>query len=123
MYIFSICIVWNITYRTQAVLVVICSSKHATYFVRKQLQRQNVCRHSNIIIEYCKEFRKLYGKEKLVINMHLACHLQQFVLDYGPINGFWCYGFERFNGIIGSFPNNNQNVAITMMKKFEDYLK
>ena len=55
--------------------------------------------------------------------MHLACHLQECVLDYGPINGFWCFGFERFNGILGSFPNNNQNIAVTMMKKFEDYLQ
>ena len=55
--------------------------------------------------------------------MHLACHLEQCVLDYGPIHAFWCFGFERFNGILGSFPNNNQNVAITMMKKFEDYLR
>ena len=39
------------------------------------------------------------------------------------MNKFWCFGFERFNGILGSYPNNHQNVSVTMMKKFEDYLQ
>ena len=35
------------------------------------------CRQAQIfIVEYCKQFETLYGKENLVINMHLACHLE-----------------------------------------------
>ena len=75
------------------------------------------------IVEFCQQFEHLYGKENLVINLHLACHLKECILDYGPVSGFWCFGFERFNGILGSFPNNHHNVSITMMKKFEDYLQ
>ena len=55
--------------------------------------------------------------------MHLACHLKECMIDYGPVNEFWCFGFERFNGILGSYPNNHENISITMMKKFEDYLQ
>lgn len=52
--------------------------------------------------------------------MHLSCHLLECVEDYGPLHGFWCFGFERFNGILGSYPNNNRDVSITMMKKVLD---
>ena len=82
------------------------------------------CRQAqNFIVEYCEQFQQLYGKESLVINMHLACHLHECILDYGPVNQFWCFGFERFNGILGSYPNNHQHVSVTMMKKFEDCLQ
>ena len=52
---------------------------------------------------------KRYGQENVVINMHLACHLKECIIDYGPVHEFWCFGFERFNGILGSYPNNHQN--------------
>ena len=39
-----------------------------------------------------------------------------------PIYSFWCIPFERFNGVFGSFPFNNQNIAATVLKKFEDYI-
>ena len=90
---------------------------------KKKLSFSECNQAQNFIIEFCKEFETLYGKENLVINMHLACHLKECIIDYGPIHGFWCFGFERFNGILGSFPNNHLNVSITMMKKFEDYLR
>ena len=90
---------------------------------KKKISLAECTQAQNFIIEFCKEFEILYGKENLVINMHLACHLMDCLLDYGPVHGFWCFGFERFNGILGSFPNNHQNVSITIMKKFEDYLQ
>lgn len=90
---------------------------------KKKLSLSECTQAQHFIVEFCREFENLYGKENLVINMHLVCHLKECILDYGPIHGFWCFGFERFNGILGSFPNNHQNVSITMMKKFEDYLQ
>ena len=44
-------------------------------------------------------------------------------MDYGLIHGFWCFGFERFNGILGSHPQNNRDVSITMMKKVRDEIE
>ena len=96
----------------------------ACHIICKKTISLSECRQAQtFIVEYCKQFETLYGKETLVINMHLACHLEACILDYGPANQFWCFGFERFNGILGSYPNNHQNVSVTMMKKFEDYLQ
>lgn len=95
----------------------------ACHIICKQTLSPSECtRAQTFIVEFCDRFEKLYGRENLVI-MHLACHLHECILDYGPVNGFWCFGFERFNGVLGSYPNNNQNVAVTMMKKFEAHLQ
>ena len=34
------------------------------------------------LVNFCKNFETLYGKEQLTITMHLSCHLLQFCLDY-----------------------------------------
>ena len=39
--------------------------------------------------------------------MHLHLHLKECMLDYGPVYSFWCFSFERFNGILGKFNNNH----------------
>ena len=51
----------------------------------------------------CKKFQDLYGPKAITPNMHLHTHLKQYILDYGPLHAFWCYPFEWYNGILGSF--------------------
>ena len=41
------------------------------------------------------------------MNMHLHLHLFRCLLDFGPAHAFWLYAFERCNGILVSFHNNN----------------
>ena len=52
--------------------------------------------------------------------MHLSCHIHECIIDYGPLHSFWCFGFEHFNGVLGSYQNNNKDVAVTMLKKVHD---
>ena len=44
---------------------------------------------------------KHYGSEFITPNIHLSLHLAECYRDYGPIYSFWCYPFERMNGILG----------------------
>jgi hypothetical protein len=44
-----------------------------------------------------------YGPEKITPNMHLCLHICECALDYGPLYSFWCYGFERMNGLLGKY--------------------
>lgn len=32
--------------------------------------------------------------------MHLHCHLWQCMIDVGPVYSFWCFSFERYNGLL-----------------------
>ena len=51
--------------------------------------------------------------------MHL--HLKESVLNYGPVYGFWCFPFERFNGVLESFQKNWISSELQMLKKFITY--
>ena len=44
---------------------------------------------------------EVYGPEMITPNIHLSLHLAECCRDYGPIYSFWCYSFERMNGILG----------------------
>ena len=56
-------------------------------------------------------FEALCGKEKCTPNMHLHGHLLDCILDYGPVYSFWCFSFERYNGIMGDYHTNNVNIG------------
>ena len=51
-------------------------------------------------------------------NMHRHCHLCECILDFGPVYGFWCFSFERYNGILGALHVNNHQIEIQLMRKF-----
>ena len=72
------------------------------------------------IMDFCKKFVDLYGAEHCTINMHLHGHLSECVKDYGPVYSFWCFAFERMNGILGSYHVNNHHISIQFMRKFLD---
>ena len=54
----------------------------------------------SLLVEYCKKFETLYGSESCTPNMHMSCHLKECLLDFGPFASFWCFPFERYNGIL-----------------------
>lgn len=50
--------------------------------------------------------------------MHLMAHITERIIDHGPVYAFWLYAFERMNGILGSFPTNNIDTSVQLMRKF-----
>jgi hypothetical protein len=56
------------------------------------------------LIEIIKLIEVHYGEEKIMPNLHLSLHLCECSYDYGPLYAFWCFSFERMNGILGK-PN------------------
>ena len=45
-------------------------------------------------------------------------HLKDCLIDFGPPHAFWCFVFERCNGILGFLHTNNKSIEIQVMKKF-----
>src|SRR5437773_152725 len=43
-----------------------------------------------------------YGQEFIIPNIHLSLHITDCCEDYGPLYSFWCYSFERINGLLGN---------------------
>lgn len=71
-----------------------------------------------LLLNFCRRSERMHGSSVVTPNMHLHCHLKECILDYGPLHGFWCFPFERFNGLLGSQPNNNRSIEVQLMNRF-----
>ena len=45
-------------------------------------------------------------------------HLKQVFGDFGPSHSTWCFAFECYNGILGSFHTNKRQIESQLMRKF-----
>ena len=70
-----------------------------------------------MLIKFCKSVESLYGNLSITPNMHMHGHLKEVILYHGPITGFWCFSFERFNGILGSTTTNKRSVELQLMRR------
>ena len=68
--------------------------------------------------QFCIKFIDAYGHKHFTPNMHMHLHLRDCCNDFGSIYGFWCFAFERCNGVLGSFQTNNRCIESQIMKKF-----
>lgn len=84
----------------------------------KQLNMDHVLLGDALLLRFCRRTERLFGWQCVTPNMHLHCHLRSCIVDYGPLHGFWCYAFERYNGILGSMPNNNRSIEIQLASRF-----
>ena len=82
------------------------------------ISKSDAKKAADLLLKFNKCVKDSYGVEACTMNMHLHCHLYKCLLDFGPIYGFWCFPFERRNGILGSVATNNHDVTIQLMKKF-----
>lgn len=111
---------WVLIYSSFALKGVISSQHYAmwTKFVlgcrilcSKVITREECQEADQNLLTFCKMFEALCGRDPCTPNMHLHGHLQDCILDYGPVYSFWCFSFERYNGILGDYHTNNVNVG------------
>ena len=88
------------------------------YLCQPSLRYDDVTIADALLLQFCRRTEQLFGKEAITPNMHMSCHIRECILDYGPLNHFWLFAFERFNGILGQLPNNNRSVEVQMMRRF-----
>ena len=69
------------------------------------------------LIEIVKLIETNYGRDKITSNLHLSLHLYDCSFAYGPLYAFWCFSFERMNGILGSLPNSNRKIEPELMRR------
>ena len=84
----------------------------------KSLTNHNIKLEDALLLQFCRRTECLFGRCCFTPNMHLHCHLYECILDYGPLHSFWCFSFERYNGILGAMPNNNRSIESQLMQKF-----
>ena len=82
---------------------------------------QELIKADEYLMEFCLTFELLYSKEHCSPNMHMNLHIRESILNYGPSPSFWCFPFERYNGILGSLQKNWIKPEVQMIKKFLNY--
>ena len=55
-------------------------------------------------------------KWEVTINCHMALHIADVVSDYGPPHVYWCFAYERMNGILTGTPNSNRNIEPQILR-------
>ena len=75
------------------------------------------------LIKIIQLIEQKYGPEKITPNLHLSLHLYECANDYGPLYAFWCFSFERMNGILGKLYfellPSVKNYAIRMLYEWQ----
>ena len=77
-------------------------------------------RAHELLVRFCFMYERLYGKDACTPNMHMVCHLRDIMLDYGPVYGYWCFSFERYNGMLESMHKLWKNPEKQLLAKFVD---
>ncbi|RHZ48249.1 hypothetical protein Glove_554g9 [Diversispora epigaea] len=67
------------------------------------------------IVDVVTLIEKKYGRNVITPNFHLSLHLSVCSHDFGPLYVFWCFSFERMNGILGLLPNSHQQIEPELM--------
>lgn len=81
-----------------------------TILCSRIISLSNVHEADAYIVQFCKLFQHKYGDASCTPNMHLHMHLSQCLLDYGPVHSFWCFPFERYNGLLGAYHTNKKSI-------------
>lgn len=78
----------------------------------------NIEQADEFLCTFCVRFQELYGEDSCSFNMHLHLHLKESLMAYGPLHSFWCFSYERYNGILTGYHTNKQNIEEQLMKRF-----
>ena len=71
-----------------------------------------------LLIKFYKTVEFVNGTDVITPNMHLQGHLKEMLLHYGPMQVFWLFSFERYNGLLGKQPTNNHAVESLLMHRY-----
>lgn len=63
---------------------------------RPIIRLTDVTQGHNLLKLFYDQFQKHYGRTYLVPNMHMMLHMNECIEEYGPVHGFWCFGFESY---------------------------
>jgi hypothetical protein len=57
---------------------------------------------------WLQDLQRLYPHISGRTNNHMALHIYEFFLLFGPVRSWWCFPFERINGQLQRQPSNHK---------------
>lgn len=97
-----------------------CLLSDAVRIINKSFITENdISNLEDILEQHHQLYKTIYGKWEVSINNHMVLHIPDMLRNFGPANGFWCFPFERYNGVLEKIPNNGKSVEQQFMKYFQ----
>lgn len=91
----------------------------ATYILLKStITRQEIDEAEKMLHRFVAQHEQLFGKENMVMNIHLLKHLAHCLRSLGPM---WCHSafpFERNNGVLLKKVNGTTDVLLQVSSKY-----
>ncbi|OAD65118.1 hypothetical protein PHYBLDRAFT_153779 [Phycomyces blakesleeanus NRRL 1555(-)] len=89
------------------------------YLIKPSITFDEVNSAHDYLEMFCKKATELYTPTILTCNMHLHLHLCETIRDFGPVYGYWLFGFERYNGLLKHIKTNGKDsFEATYMRSF-----
>ena len=85
---------------------------------KNSLSKTDIILADALIMKFCNRVQRLYGEAAITPNMHLNGHLQEVLSDFEPVQEYWLFSFERYNGLLGNQPTNYGSIEPQLMKGF-----
>ncbi|XP_037025608.1 uncharacterized protein LOC119066987 [Bradysia coprophila] len=86
--------------------------------LKADIPYKEVDQAENYLLQFVKDHQQLFGKENMVMVIHLLKHLSNSVRQLGPL---WChsaFSFERNNGCLLKLVNGTTDVLDQMSSKY-----
>lgn len=97
-------------------------SSACSYLCKPYISRREVNRADELLVKFCGEFEHLYGKEACTPNLHMHMHLKDCILDAGPVYTFWCFSFEKYNGMLGGMNKSWRLPEQQLIHRFQKFI-
>lgn len=104
----------DVTFSLVSAIIVACS--HVTSQKHAEMYRQ-------YMNNYVEGIKVLFPDLKHRPNHHIALHLHEYILQYGPIHSWWTFPFERLIGIVQRIPNNGKDGMVNNLSPWTLIIK
>jgi len=69
------------------------------------------------LMQTCADTFHAMGHSVCTPNMHLALHLPQQLRDFGPVQGWWCFPYERLMGVASKLPSKPGTGSVDVARR------
>lgn len=95
-------------------------SKACALLCKPYIQRDEINKADELLMSFCIGFEQIYGRQACTPNLHMHCHLKECIVDAGPLYSFWCFSFERYNGLLGNMKKSWHAPEVQLIHKFHN---
>lgn len=81
-------------------------SRAVRFATSRSTSLERIRQYEYYITAYLEGVVRLYGEEYLRPNHHLALHLIECLIGFGPVHSWWSFAYERLNGTLQRIKTN-----------------